>query len=76
MDVIPFIRFVGSIIIGGILLYLFFPIADWITAYFPNIVSTPWFILILAIWAAFPFIIIFRESVNLIMGMQERTGYR
>ena len=76
MNVIPFFRFVGSIVLGGMFTYIFFNLMELIREQetFASVTSGTGFFVFFAIWHAIPFIIMTREAVMLIMSLQKREG--
>lgn len=72
MDVIPFLRFVAAIFIGGLSFYFFFLIL------FPEVnsilpVSNIYFNAMLSICTGIPAAVLFRSGIKLIMHMQKRS---
>ena len=74
MDVIPYARFIGSIVLGGFMIYIFFNLMDMINAQPTFQITGVGYYAFFAIWHAIPFIIIVRETIHLFMSVQKRKG--
>ena len=70
MDVIPYARFILSLVIGGFLIYIFNNVAGMINEYFPN--GTEFGVAVSMLWHGTIFFIIIIEAIRLFMTLQRR----
>lgn len=71
MDVIPYARFILSLAIGGLLIYLFNNVIGMIYEYFPN--ASQYSIFIFMLWHGLVYLVIIIEAIKMIMTIQRRT---
>ena len=73
MDIIPYVRLVFALAIGGILLFIFNNIVGIIREIFPN--YTVYGNMVWMLWHGMVFIIIVVEFVRFFMALQKRKVY-
>jgi len=70
MDIIPYARFILSLIIGGFLIYIFNNMAGMISEYFPN--GSQFGVMVSLLWHGTIFFVLTVEAVRLFMTLQRR----
>ena len=73
MDFIPTFHFVASIIMFGLLMYVFNPVVSYLDNMFPT--SGPYATAMMFMWSALAMINLFGSGIRFVMKMQERRGY-
>jgi hypothetical protein len=70
MDIIPYARFILSLVIGGFLIYIFNNVNGMVGEYFPN--GSQFGVAISMLWHGTIFIILIIEAIRLFMTIQRR----
>jgi len=73
MDFIPAFYFITSLVIFGLLMYVFNPIIDYLQVMFS--VSGPWAEAMMFFWSLLALINLFGSGIKFIMNMQKKSRY-
>ena len=73
MSIIPFVRLIISLTVGGLLIYIFNNVIGIVYEYFPN--ATQYGTMISMLWHSAIFVIMIIEAIRFFMAVQKRRVY-